>query len=134
MEVCTLFVHRMGQRRHHIANGQSARRGKHVLVLRHVTCGRATDSSKQLGYRLGRPKKPAATPRALAPRATNPAYLLAIIWSRIPSPEGLSFESLLCVEISFGIARIILCGASRPNRPAEQNKRHAPLGGNSVKK
>ena len=71
---------------------------------------------KAAGLPTGRPKKPAATPRALAPRATNPAYLLAIIWSRIPSPEGLSFESLLCVEISFGIARIILCGASRPNR------------------
>jgi hypothetical protein len=52
-------------------------------------------------WQVGRPKKPAATPRALAPRATNPAYLLAIIWSRIPSPEGLSFESLLCVEISW---------------------------------
>ena len=97
MEVCTLFVHRMGQRRHHIANGQSARRGKHVLVLRHVTCGRATDSSKQLGYRrwqVGRPKKPAATPRAIAPLATNLAYLLAMRWSSIPSPEGFSFESL----------------------------------------
>jgi hypothetical protein len=27
-------------------------------------------------------------------------------WPRVPLPEGLSFESLPCVEISFGIARI----------------------------
>jgi hypothetical protein len=40
------------------------------------------------------------------------AYLLAS--ARNPSPEGLSFESLLRVEISFGIARIIPCGAIRP--------------------
>jgi hypothetical protein len=50
--------------------------------------------------------------RALEPLATNLAYLLAIRWSS----EGFSFESLLCVEISFGIARIIPCSASRPNR------------------
>ena len=46
--------------------------------------------------------------------ATNLAYLLAIRCSHDPSPKALFLRSLLCVETFFGIARFILCGASRP--------------------
>ena len=36
--------------------------------------------------------------------------------------EGFGFESLLCVEISFGIARVIPCDASRPNRSMDSSR------------